>query len=89
MLFVARIFRFFIARSTSGAGEPHIDALEANPFQTKRQRRELEVKSLLDKIQPDMISLDNQMLMQVNQEALVQQKEHRDTIHVRVFLFIF
>ncbi|XP_057466816.1 probable U3 small nucleolar RNA-associated protein 7 [Actinidia eriantha] len=41
-----------------GSGEPNFDSWVANPFETSKQRREKEVRSLLDKLPPETVMLD-------------------------------
>lgn len=63
-----------------GAGEASFDAYEVNPFQSKSQRRETEVKMLLDKIQPSMIHLDSQKILEPDikstEEIMEEKKKH-------------
>lgn len=41
-----------------GSGEPNFDSWVANPYETSKQRREKEVRSLLDKLPPETIMLN-------------------------------
>ncbi|MEQ2175505.1 hypothetical protein GOODEAATRI_018583, partial [Goodea atripinnis] len=61
-----------------GAGEPNFDGLDANPYRSAKQRQEWEVKALLEKIQPELITLDPTELAQVDRTTFEQR--HRDRV---------
>ncbi|GAA5846332.1 hypothetical protein JCM11251_004057 [Rhodosporidiobolus azoricus] len=58
-----------------GAGEPNFDSLEADPFESKRRRREREVNQLLDKIPMDLITLDQDVVGKVDKKVLNAAEE--------------
>ncbi|XP_054715854.1 WD repeat-containing protein 46-like [Uloborus diversus] len=67
-----------------GAGQANFDAYESNPFMTKSQRREMEVKSLLEKIQPELITLNPGQLGSIDIPTLKDKLEKKKSLpHVK------
>jgi U3 small nucleolar RNA-associated protein 7 len=60
-----------------GAGEANYDTFEVNPFQTKKQRREHQVHQLLEKIQPDLITLNTNLVGQLDPRTRAEQEQDR------------
>lgn len=61
-----------------GAGEPNFDALEVNPYENVKQRQAAEVKGLLEKIQPEMISLNPEFVGELDLISAEQRKAEKN-----------
>nr|POE90689.1 putative u3 small nucleolar rna-associated protein 7 [Quercus suber] len=61
-----------------GAGEANFDAFESNPYENTKQRQEAEVRSLLNKLQPEMISLDTNFIGKLDVTSHQQRLAEKD-----------
>ncbi|KAI9760008.1 MAG: hypothetical protein M4579_001947 [Chaenotheca gracillima] len=61
-----------------GAGEANFDALELNPYENTKQRQEAEVKALLNKLQPEMISLQPDYVGNLDLKTAQERKQEKD-----------
>ncbi|XP_072331930.1 WD repeat-containing protein 46 [Scyliorhinus torazame] len=67
----------FTSMLVPGSAEANFDALECNPYRSKKQRQEWEVKALLEKVQPELITLDPSKLGQVDSITMEQKHQER------------
>ena len=59
-----------------GCGEPNPDSYNYNPYQTKKQRGEIEKRMLLEKCPPETIALDPTLLAKLDSERVEGKKVH-------------
>lgn len=67
----------FTSMLVPGAAEPNFDGLESNPYRSRKQRQEWEVKALLEKVPAELICLDPRALAEVDVISVEQRKKER------------
>lgn len=75
----------FTSLLVPGSGEPNFDSYEANPYQTKSQRRENEVQKILDKVPPEFIKLNPDEVLQVDVPSLRDNIDAKKSLLVSLF----
>lgn len=68
----------FSSMIVPGAGEPNLDTLEVNPYENTKQRQEGEVRALLNKLQPEMISLNPDFVGNLDLVSAAERKKEAD-----------
>lgn len=61
-----------------GAGEPNFDALEVNPYENTKQRQEAEIQGLLNKLQPETISLNPEFIGNLDLASAEKKRKEKD-----------